>query len=199
VLIFSFVSAVGGLIYLSLAVNFLAGLVAAITLASYLFVYTPLKRFTTLNTVIGAIPGALPPVLGWVAANGKFTIESFILFAILFLWQMPHFLAIAWRCRHDYASAGFKMLPIVDPTGASTGRQALLYSSALLPISLWPSFLGLCGSVYFYGALILGLLFLWSAFMFLLDRNDKTSKRLFLVSIAYLPLLLLLMTLDMNR
>ncbi len=198
VLIFAFVAAVGGMIFLTLAVNFLAGLVAAVTLASYLFIYTPLKRYSTLNTVVGAIPGALPPVLGWVAANSKFTVESLVLFAIVFFWQMPHFLAIAWRCRHDYADAGFKMLPITDPSGASSGRQAVLYASALLPISLWPTFLHLAGAVYFYGALLLGMMFLWTAWKFLLCRDDITSRRLFLASIIYLPVLLLLMTLDMT-
>lgn len=196
VLIFSFCCAVGGLVYLTLAVNFLAGLVAAITLATYLFLYTPLKRHSTLNTVVGAVPGALPPVIGWVASNGKFTVESLVLFTILFLWQMPHFLAIAWRCREDYARAGFRMLPIIDPTGASTGRQALIYAGALLPISLWPTLVQMSGLIYFGCALILSAIYLFGAWQFFRQQNDHTARRLFIFSIIYLPALLLAMTLN---
>jgi heme o synthase len=199
VLIFAFVSAVAGLAYLLWMVNFLAALVAALTLASYLFVYTPLKRYSTLNTVVGAIPGALPPVLGWVAANGKFTVESGLLFAILFLWQMPHFLAIAWRCREDYARAGFKMLPLFDPTGVVTGRQAFLYAAALLPVSLWPTGLRMTGVLYFWVALFLGLVFLVMAADFWRMRDDLRARRLFWTSILYLPLLLGTMAFDLHR
>jgi heme o synthase len=199
VLIFAFVSAVAGMAYLLWMVTFLAALVAAVTLASYLFVYTPLKRHSTLNTVIGAIPGALPPVLGWVAANGKFTIESFVLFAILFLWQMPHFLAIAWRCREDYARAGFKMLPLFDPMGTVTGRQAFLYTAALLPVSLWPTMLRMTGGVYFWAALVLGIIFLVAAADFWRVRDDVRARRLFWTSIAYLPALLAVMAFDLEQ
>jgi protoheme IX farnesyltransferase len=185
-----------GLIYLTLAVNPLTGLLGAITLGSYLFVYTPLKRVTTLNTIIGAIPGALPPLMGWTAARGTITVEGWSLFAILFFWQLPHFLAIAWMYRDDYERAGFVMLPVVDPQGERTGRQALSHTLGLLPISLIPFLLGLVGRVYLGGALILGVAFVWSAFRFMRQTDLARARKLFYASILYLPLLLALMVLD---
>ena len=150
------------------------GLLGALTLASYLFVYTPLKRLTTLNTAVGAIPGALPPLMGWTAARGEVTGEGWALFAILFFWQLPHFLAIAWMYREDYARAGFVMLPVVDPTGARTGRQALSHTLGLLPVSLCPFLFGLAGPVYLAGALALGAGFAWRAFQF--SRREEPGR-----------------------
>jgi protoheme IX farnesyltransferase len=185
-----------GLIYLALAVNLLTSLLGAITLASYLFVYTPLKRVTTLNTVIGAIPGALPPLMGWAAARGDLTSGGWSLFAILFFWQLPHFLAIAWIYRDQYARAGFVMLPVVDPAGERTGRQAVSHTLGLLPVSLFPYIFHLAGPVYLFGAFGLGLAFLWFAIQFSRQLTIPRARQLFFASILYLPLLLSLMVLD---
>ena len=182
-----------GLIYLALSVNLLLG---AITLASYLFIYTPLKRVTTLNTIVGAVPGALPPLMGWVAARNEISIGGWALFAILFFWQLPHFLAIAWIYRDQYARAGFVMLPVVDPDGTRTGRQAVSHTLGLLPVSLGPFLLHLAGPVYLFGALILGLVFLWFAVQFSRHLTIPRARQLFFVSIMYLPLLLGLMVFD---
>ncbi|MEW6306374.1 MAG: heme o synthase [Verrucomicrobiota bacterium] len=188
-----------GLIYLTLAVNLITSLLGALTLVSYLFVYTPLKRKTTLNTAIGAIPGALPPLMGWTAATGAVTIEGWTLFAILFFWQLPHFLAIAWMYRDDYARAGFAMLPVVDPDGQRTGRQALSHTLGLLPVSLSPFLFKLTGPVYVLGALALGILFVWFAVQFAQTLTLARARRLFFYSILYLPLLLGLMVFDKIR
>ena len=150
-----------GLVYLAGAVNLLTGLLGAITLVSYLFIYTPLKRVTPLNTAIGAVPGALPPLMGWTAARGEINIEGWSLFAILFFWQLPHFLAIAWMYREDYAKAGFAMLPMFDPDGRRTSGQAVSHTLGLLPISLCPFMFGLEGGIYLIGALLLSLGFVW--------------------------------------
>jgi protoheme IX farnesyltransferase len=196
VLIIGGVCAGTGLIYLALAVNLLTALLGALTLASYLFVYTPLKRVTTLNTAIGAIPGALPPLMGWTAARGEVTAQGWSLFAILFFWQLPHFLAIAWMYRDDYERAGFVMLPVVDPEGQRTGRQALSHTLGLLPVSLCPFLFGLVGRVYLAGALVLGAGFVWFAFQFARQMSMSGARRLFYASILYLPLLLSLMVFD---
>lgn len=185
-----------GLIYLALSVNLLTSLLGAITLASYLFIYTPLKRVTTLNTIVGAVPGALPPLMGWVAARNEISIGGWALFAILFFWQLPHFLAIAWIYRDQYARAGFVMLPVVDPDGTRTGRQAVSHTLGLLPVSLGPFLLHLAGPVYLFGALILGLVFLWFAVQFSRHLTIPRARQLFFVSIMYLPLLLGLMVFD---
>lgn len=185
-----------GLIELALAVNPLTSLLGALTLGSYLFIYTPLKRKTTLNTVIGAIPGALPPLMGWTAARNEITVEGWSLFAILFFWQLPHFLAIAWMYREEYAQAGFVMLPSVDPDGQRTGRQAVSHTLGLLPVSLCPFLFHLAGVVYFVGALTLGLLYLWCAIQFARHLTVARARQLFLLSIIYLPLLLGLLVLD---
>jgi heme o synthase len=186
----------GGLIYLAAAVNLLTSLLGAITLGSYLFVYTPLKRITTLNTVIGAIPGALPPLMGWAAARNEITAGGWSLFAILFFWQLPHFFAIAWIYREQYAQAGFKMLPVVDPQGERTGRQAISHTLGLLPISLCPYLFKLAGPVYLFGAFGLGLAYLWFAIQFSRHLTVPSARKLFFVSILYLPLLLGLMVFD---
>jgi len=180
----------GGVIYLSLTTNLLAGLLTALTVGTYLFAYTPLKRVTTLNTIVGAIPGALPPMIGWVAARGQIDFEAWILFAILFLWQMPHFLAIAWLYRKDYRDAGFVMLSGSDADCRLTGRLALFYTMALVSISLLPFVLRLASVWYVLVALISGIGFFLAAFSFALAGTERTARRLFLVSIIYLPLTL---------
>jgi protoheme IX farnesyltransferase len=188
--------AVAGLVYLALTVNLITSLLGGITLLSYLFIYTPLKRVTTLNTAIGAIPGALPPLMGWSAARGEVTVAGWSLFAILFFWQLPHFLAIAWLYREDYARAGFAMVPVFDPDGRRTSRQAISHTLGLLPISLFPFAFGLAGVTYLVGALALGLLFLWFAIQFARHLTNGHARQLFFVSIIYLPLLLGLMVLS---
>ena len=178
-----------GLLQLALGANRLAAGVAFATLASYALIYTPLKSRTALSTLVGGVPGALPPMIGWAAARGNLSLEAWVLFGIVFMWQMPHFLAIAWLCREDYARAGLPMLPVVEPDGRSTGQQAVLYAAVLLPISLLPTLIGLAGRVYFVGAAVMGVAFLALAVRFAQDRNNSTARRLFLGSISYLPLL----------
>ena len=185
-----------GLIYLALAVNPLTSLLGAITLGSYVFIYTPLKRVTTLNTVIGAIPGAVPPLMGWTAATDRISEGGWALFAILFFWQLPHFLAIAWIYREEYAKAGFAMLPVEDPDGRRTGRQAVSHTLGLLAVSLCPAWFEVAGRVYFLGALVLGLAFLWFAIQFSCELTHHRARQLFFASIIYLPLLLGLLALD---
>jgi protoheme IX farnesyltransferase len=190
------VFSVSGVVCLALFANILSASLAAATIVFYLFIYTPLKRVTTLNTIIGAVPGALPPLIGWTAARGSINAEGLTLFAILFLWQMPHFLAIAWLYREDYAQAGFKMLSEGDEDGFITGRQAVLYALALLAVSLLPSVFFAYSVIYFYGALLLGGAFVALAGNFAVSGGSVPAARmLFLGSIAYLPLLLGLMVL----
>ncbi len=195
-LVFGLALAVASVVYLLFLVNLLTAVLALATIVSYVLMYTPLKRLSTLNTVVGAIPGAIPPVMGWAAARGVIEPEAMVLFAILFFWQMPHFLALAWMYRNDYERAGYKILTVVDPEGGSTGRQILLYTSALLPISLIPAIMGMAGPTYFYGALVLGIGFLAFAAQQAITRKNKHAKHLFHYSILYLPILLLLMALD---
>jgi heme o synthase len=185
-----------GLGILAAGANFLSALVAFATMASYAVVYTPLKKRTSFATVVGAIPGALPPVIGWAAAEGALSRGAWVLFGILFLWQLPHFLAIAWIYRDDYARAGFPMLPVIEPDGRSTARQAVVYSAALLPLSLAPTLVGMAGTLYFAGALILTLLFVGLALRFGATRTEPDARRLFFGSITYLPLLWILMIVD---
>lgn len=185
-----------GVAWLALVLNPLTGFLGLLTVVLYIAVYTPLKPRTPLNTLIGAIPGAIPPVIGWTAVTGSVGLGGWALFSILFLWQLPHFLAIAWMFREDYARGGFPMLPVVDPGGASTGRQAALYNLALIPVSLSPTLLGLAGGVYFFGALLLGLLFLACGVAMAFDRGPRSARRLLLASVTYLPILLVLLVLD---
>ena len=199
VLIIGSACAVGGMLYLAVTVNLLTALLGALTLGSYVLVYTPLKRVTTLNTVIGAIPGGLPPLMGWTGARGEISGDGWSLFAILCFWQLPHFLAIAWMYRDEYAKAGFVMLPVVDPTGERTGRQAFCHTLGLLPISLCPFLFKMVGPVYLVGAVILGAGFVWSAFQFSRHLTLQRARLLFYASIIYLPLLLTLMVLDKIR
>ena len=206
VMIFGGVCATAGLLYLALAVNLLTSVIGAVTLVSYLFIYTPLKRVTWLNTAVGAVPGALPPLMGWTAARGELTGEGWALFAILAFWQMPHFFSIAWIYRDEYAKAGFKMLPVVDPDGCRTGQQAVSHALALLVVSLCPFVFKMAGVFYLAGALILGAGYLWCAIQFSRQlrfaRAELTlarARQLFLASIIYLPLLLAVMVLDKVR
>jgi len=174
----------------------LAALLAALTSASYLLVYTPLKRKTTLNTHIGAVPGALPALIGWAAARGTLDPAAWTLFALVYLWQLPHFLSIAWLYRDDYARGGFRMLPSTDPDGVTTGRQAVLGAAALVPASLLPTLAGLAGAAYFAGALLLGAWFVRRAVAFALHRTGATARGLLRASLVYLPAILALMFLD---
>jgi len=182
--------AVCGVLYLILLCNWLSALLAAATIVIYIFAYTPLKRVSTFNTLIGAIPGALPPVVGWAAATGHAEIGAWSLFAILFFWQMPHFFAIAWMYREDYARAGFEMISKDDQTGARSASQAVLFCFMLLFISGVPQFLGLVNAVYLVIELVLNGLFIFVAMRFLRTQQPVDARRLFLTSIAYLPLLL---------
>jgi protoheme IX farnesyltransferase len=195
-LVFGLASAAGGVIYLSLTLpSPLAAALAALTVLTYVLVYTPLKRRTPLNTLVGAIPGALPPVIGWSAVRGSLDAEAGVLFAVLFLWQVPHFLAIAWIYREDYERAGLRMLPAVDPGGAMIGRLMVCYCLALVAASLTPLICG-AGRVYPAGALLLGLGFLACAVGFSLRRSRARARAVLLASLIYLPALLTLLLLD---
>ena len=185
-----------GLLTLSAWVNLLVAVLGAVTLVTYLFVYTPLKRKSEWNTIIGAIPGALPPLMGWAAARGEIDPLGWTLFGILFFWQVPHFMAIAWLYREDYAKAGFVMLPNVDCEGVRTGRQAITHTVFLIIASLMPFTMKLFGTVYLFGALLLGVLFLIAAVSFSANLSRQSARRLFFASIIYLPLLLGLMVMD---
>jgi heme o synthase len=188
------ISAVGLLILA--AVNPLTLALGAVSLLLYVFAYTPLKRVTSLCTVVGAVPGALPPLMGWAAARGTLGAAGWALFAILFLWQLPHFLAIGWLYREDYARGGFPMLAVTDRDGASSGRQALLYATALLPVTLLAGMLAGAGNGYLWGALVLGVGFLACAVVFAWKRSIAAARFLFLASVLYLPVLLGLMVFD---
>jgi protoheme IX farnesyltransferase len=193
---FGVVLSITGLVQLAAGVNFTSAWVAAVTLVSYVLMYTPLKTRTSLATLVGAIPGALPPVIGWAAAAGSITLPAIVLFGIVFFWQMPHFLAIAWMYRVDYARAGIQMLPVVESDGRRTSQQALLYATGLWPVSLLPLVVGLAGPAYGAVATILGLLFIWLCFRFAQDRSQHNARRLFLFSITYLPILWAALVID---
>ncbi len=195
-LLFAISLAISGLAELALAVNWVSALLGAIALVGYSFVYTPLKRVSSLATVLGAIPGAIPPMIGWAAARGSVDTGAWILFGILFFWQMPHFLAIAWLCREDYARAELPMLTVGDVDGLQTGRQVILYGAALLPMSLMPSVLGLTGSFYFIGALAASLIYLAFCVAFALRPVNRVARKLMFASILYLPAVLAVMVLD---
>lgn len=185
-----------GFVELAWGVNLLAAGVALVTLLTYIAWYTPSKLRTSLSTVIGAIPGALPPMIGWAGATNSLSIEAWVLFGIVFLWQMPHFLAIAWLYREDYARAGFPLLPVVEPDGSSTARQTVAYAAALLPVSLMPTLLHLTSGAYFIGALVLGCALWMLTWRFARERTGRHARWLFFGSIAYLPLLWGLMVAD---
>ncbi len=194
--VFGSVLAALGLVILALGANLTAAAVALATFVLYVGVYTPMKWRTTLNTAIGAVPGALPPVIGWAAATGQLSIEAWSLFLIVFLWQFPHFLAIAWIYRDDYRRGGHKMLPLFDPAGAMTGRQASGYALALIPAGLLPALIGLAGPYYFVGALALGLFYLTYAVLFWAEVGDSSARRLLRASFLYLPAILVLLLLN---
>ena len=177
-------------------VNPLSAAVAILTTASYVLFYTPLKLRTSLSTIAGALPGALPAVIGWAAATNTLSIEAWVLFGIVFMWQMPHFLAIAWMHRDEYARAGMPLLPVIEPDGRSTGRQAVLYSAVLIPISMLPTGVGLATPYYLVGAITLGAILLFMSVEFSTKRDLPTARRLFFGSILYLPLLWALLVFD---
>ena len=187
---------VGSEIYMALLVNPLTALFGVTVIIGYLFLYTPLKTRTTLSTVVGAFPGAMPPLMGWTAATGRVSAGGMALFASLFLWQFPHFLAIAWMYREDYGRAGIVMLPVVEPDGRVTGQQIVIYTLLLVPISLLPTILGMSGLAYFYGAIALGALFLLFSLRAAFSKSRQEARRLLLASVIYLPLLFVLMVLD---
>lgn len=205
-LLFGSIIAVLGILHLAIFTNLLTGLLGFLTFGLYVFVYTPLKRITPLATLIGGIPGALPPVMGWTAVRNEITIEAGVLFAILFCWQMPHFFSLAWMYRKDYARAGFKLLTVVDENGSRTARQILVYCAVLIPVSFVTTFVGLNGVSYLVGAAVLGTIFLYFAIHFARSLSASItpehvmshhhSRRLFFASLVYLPLLFLLMSLD---
>ncbi len=182
--------------YLALAVNLLTAGLGITVIVGYLFCYTPLKTRTSLSTVVGAFPGAMPPLMGWTAATGSAGTEAWALFAILFMWQFPHFLAIAWMYREDYERAGIVMLPVVEPEGRLTAQQIVIWTLLLVPVSLFPVALGTTGVVYFYGAFIIGLLFLASSIAAAFTHSRQGARRLLLASVVYLPVLFGMMVID---
>lgn len=186
-----------GVSIMVIGVNLLTGFLSLLTVFLYVLVYTPLKRVTWLNTLIGAIPGALPPMGGWTAATDSLDLGAWILFAILFVWQHPHFYAIAWMYREDYARGGFKMLPVVEPDGVSTFRQAVWYSVILIPISLLPTIAGMSGWVYLVGMLAAGAVMLWCSFVASKTHSNQDARILLRASVIYLPVFFALILLDM--
>lgn len=195
-LLYGGAASVTGLVWLALMVNPLTSVIGAVTLVSYVLIYTPLKRVTTLNTLVGAVPGALPPLMGWTSVRGEITVEGLVLVAILFFWQLPHFLAISWMYRDEYAKAGFVMLSVEDKTGERTSQQAVSYTLVLLPFSLMPFFVKMSGLFYLIGASVLGGMFLMAASAFASKLTVPSARRLFFFSIIYLPLVLAFMVLD---
>jgi heme o synthase len=185
-----------GVLLLVLSVNLLTGFLVLLAAFLYVLVYTPLKKITWLNTTFGAIPGAIPPMAGWAAATGRIDLGAWVLFAILFAWQHPHFFAIAWMFREDYRAAGFKMLPVVDPSGERTFRQTVVFSVLLIGVSLLPNVIGMAGRFYFYGTLFIGLGVLAAAIRFAMGHGAPDARRLLKASVLYLPLLLLFIVLD---
>jgi protoheme IX farnesyltransferase len=186
---FGMALSVVGLAELWFLANPLAAVVAFATVLSYVIVYTPMKLKSSLSTIVGAVPGALPPLIGWAAATNSLSMGGWVLFGLVFLWQMPHFLAIAWMHRDDYAQAGMPLLPVIEPSGRSTGRQAVLYAAAMIPVSLLPTLIGMAGPRYLVTALVLGTIVLWLAFEFAATRTHVAARRLFFATIIYLPLL----------
>jgi protoheme IX farnesyltransferase len=194
---FSVAISVAGTAYLAIAVNMLTAVLGVLTLSSYLFVYTPLKQKTSLSTIIGAVPGAIPPMMGWTAVTGSIGIGAWILFGILFLWQLPHFLAIGWLYREDYARGGFPILAVVDGSGVVSGRQAVLWSLALLPLSLAPVLMQQAGPAYATSAAACGALMIATSWVFARSRTMKSARHLFLASIVYLPLVMSLLVITL--
>ena len=198
-LIFAIVLSIAGFVELWLGANLLTAMLGLFTLASYLFLYTPMKQRSAHSTTIGAIPGAMPPLIGFAAASGTLNWDAWILYAILFLWQFPHFYAIAWMYRADYARAGILMLPVVEPDGESTSRRMLWFSLALLPISVLPKFFAMAGNYYLAGALILGLIYVYASLRSVIDCSVLRARQVLLASVLYLPFLYGLLVLDRIR
>jgi len=198
-LLFGILLSVAGFVDLWLGANLLTGLLGLFTLASYLFLYTPMKRRSPHSTTLGAIPGAMPPLIGFAAASGTLNWNAWILYAILFLWQFPHFYAIAWMYRADYARAGIRMLPVVEPDGESTSRQMLWFSLALLPISVLPKFFAMAGNFYLAGALVLGLIYVYASLRSVFDHSIARARQVLFASVLYLPFLYGLLLLDRTR
>jgi heme o synthase len=196
---FGSLATLAGLLYLALAVNLMSAGVTAVITLTYLLLYTPLKRKSSLCMLVGAVPGALPPVIGWVAAGGALTVDAWVLFAILFLWQVPHTLAIARLYRDDYAKAGIRFLPVIDPDSGSTDRQIISHTAALLVVSLLPTLLGFAGPIYFVAAFALGVVFLANGITLAINSTFLGARRLLYASLIYLPVLLLIMALDRVR
>ncbi|MGI8642329.1 MAG: heme o synthase [Pyrinomonadaceae bacterium] len=192
-LIFGILQCVVAEIYLNFLVNPLTAILGLIVIVGYVLLYTPLKTRTSASTAIGAIPGALPPLMGWTAASNEITLGAWILFAMLFLWQFPHFLAIAWMYREQYAKAGILMLPVVEPEGKITAKQIVIFTILLLPVSVAPFFIGLAGWVYLIGASLLGIWFLSASISAARAKTNEKARKLLLVSVIYLPLIFLLM------
>lgn len=184
-----------GILILTVGVNFLSALLAISTLVIYLFIYTPLKQKTPLCTLLGAIPGAIPPMIGWAAVKGRLGWEAWVLFAILFMWQLPHFFAIAWIYREDYSKAGFRMLSVVDPSGKRIGQEIMIYTLAVLLVSLLPALTGMAGLVYYGGAFLLGIWLLAASFKTAFQLDSK-ARSFFKQSVLYLGLLFFLLLLD---
>jgi protoheme IX farnesyltransferase len=192
-LVFSSGIALIGTLYLGLAVNWLSAALGAFTLVTYIFLYTPLKRVSTICTLVGAIPGAVPPLMGWAAVRGNLALEGWVLFGILFLWQMPHFLAISWMYREDYGRAGFVMTAVRDENGRNTAVQAFLYTLALIGVSVAPVFLGMTGPIYAIGALSAGAFFAFASLRFMLDHSRIVARKMFMVSNFYLLTVMILL------
>jgi len=183
-------------IYLAFLVNSLTAVLGLIVIVGYVLLYTPLKTRTSASTAVGALPGALPPLMGWTAAANEITLGAWVLFAMLFLWQFPHFLAIAWMYREQYAKAGILMLPVVEPEGKITAQQIVIFTILLLPVSLAPFFVGFAGLIYLIGASVLGAWFLWTSVQAARAKSIEKARKLLLVSVIYLPLIFLLMVFD---
>jgi protoheme IX farnesyltransferase len=198
-LLFGIFLSIAGFADLWLGANLLTALLGLFTLASYLFLYTPMKQRSRHSTTIGAIPGATPPLIGFAAASGTLNWNAWILYAILFLWQFPHFYAIAWMYRADYARAGIQMLPVIEPSGESTARRMLWFSLALLPISMLPKFFAMAGNFYLAGALILGLIYAYASLRSVFDCSVTRARQVLLASVLYLPFLYGLLVLDRIR
>lgn len=196
---FGILLSVLGFAELGVGVNWLSAGLGLFTLLSYLCLYTPLKRVSPVSTTIGAVPGAMPPLIGFAAASGTLTAEAWVLYAILFLWQFPHFYAIAWMYREDYERAGIKMLPVVEPDGDSTVRQMLLFSALLIPVSLAPRYLGMTGNLYVAGTLAAGIAFVAACVKMSNDRSLLRARSVLLASVVYLPVLYGLLLLDRTR
>ena len=192
-LIFGLLQCAVAEIYLTFLVNGLTAILGLVVIVGYVLLYTPLKTRTSASTAIGAIPGALPPLMGWTSASNEITLGAWILFALLFLWQFPHFLAIAWMYREQYAKAGILMLPVIEPEGKITAKQIVIFTILLLPISVAPFFIGLAGWVYLIGASVLGIWFLTASIGAARAKTNEKARKLLLVSVIYLPLIFLLM------